>query len=64
MTQDEHESKRNDPGRNNKRTVGETDVILKIPSYSNFKVPDARTFLLQASSGALIPKLLNEKVDE
>ena len=30
MTQDEHESERNDPGRNNKRTVGETDVNEKI----------------------------------
>ena len=30
MTQDEHESERNDPGRNNKRTVGETEVNEKI----------------------------------
>ena len=30
MTQAEHESERNDPGRNNKRTVGETDVNEKI----------------------------------
>ena len=30
MTQDEHESLRNDPGRNNKRTVGETEVNEKI----------------------------------
>ena len=30
MTQDEHESQRNDPGRNNKRMVGETDVNEKI----------------------------------
>ena len=26
---------------------------------NNFRVPDARTYLLQASSGALSPKLLN-----
>ena len=30
MTQDEHESEGNDPGRKNKRTVGETDVNEKI----------------------------------
>ena len=30
MTQDEQESERNDPGRNNKRRVGETDVNEKI----------------------------------
>ena len=30
MAQDEHESERNDTGRNNKRTVGETDVNKKI----------------------------------
>ena len=30
MTQDEQERERNDPGRNNKRTVGETDVNEKI----------------------------------
>ena len=34
-------------------------IILKIHSYPNFRVPDARTFLLRASSGALRPKLLN-----
>ena len=30
MTQDEHESERNDPGRNYKRTVGEMGVNEKI----------------------------------
>ena len=39
-------------------------LILKIPSYPNFRVSDARTLLLQASSqassGALRPKLLND----
>ena len=30
MTQDEQESERNDPGRNNKITVGETNVNEKI----------------------------------
>ena len=30
MIQDEQESERNDPGRNKKRTVGETDVNEKI----------------------------------
>ena len=30
MTKDEHESEQNDPGRNNKRTVGETEVNEKI----------------------------------
>ena len=30
MSQDKHESERNDPGRNNKRTVGETDLNEKI----------------------------------
>ena len=30
MAQDEQESERNDPGRSNKRRVGETDVNGKI----------------------------------
>ena len=33
---------------------------LKIPSYPIFKEPDARTFLLQASSVALGTKRLEE----
>ena len=37
-----------------------SESSLKIPSYPSFKVPDACTFLLQASSGALGPKLLEE----
>ena len=60
MTQDEHESERNDPGRNNKRTVGETGVILKSPLYPKFhiQVPDARIFLLQASTQTIKRKRL------
>ena len=35
-------------------------IILIIPSYPSFRVPDARTCLLKAFSGALRPDLLDE----
>ena len=55
MTQDEHESERNEPGRNNKRTVGETEVNEKIGKLPGLAAVGIKLIKYRHQNGIAVP---------
>ena len=51
MIQDEHESERNDPRRNNKSTMGETDVNEKIGETAGYAAVAIKLIIYRHQNG-------------